>query len=267
MSVEPSQETNENLLKKQILDYYGLNGELLIHESLQNRPLESLKNQLFKNFYFDEIKFPNTVDFDLQKKSNIIYSSNTNPKRISTFLSINEMKKSKLMIICKGTDLYELILSPLYYFEVELIENLDKPVNSSSQSLIFDSSDDQSTSIPTMSIGLNQHYKFGDDKMLGHSSGSYALHSEDGNYFRGSGKHSKQITRPSKYGNTLGCGYCPSTNTIFFTRNGDKLEDEEVTTTPLYFGMSINVIDSFSINFGKDPFVFNLYEEVLKRKN
>lgn len=69
-------------------------------------------------------------------------------------------------------------------------------------------------------------------------------------------------------GDVIGCGYVYSTQTVFFTRNS-QLVGTPFTAPPAGFYPTLgfrSVGESVKVNFGKEPFAFNVLKFVQEQK-
>ncbi|KAH6592708.1 hypothetical protein BASA50_003994 [Batrachochytrium salamandrivorans] len=92
---------------------------------------------------------------------------------------------------------------------------------------------------------------------IGWSPYSIGFHSDDAKVFHNTLQYGKKCGEPYGKGDTVGCGYCPETGVVFFTRNGKRLEDTSHMEKRCYFA-AVSAIQAWnvSVNFGITSFVY-----------
>ncbi|KAJ3277476.1 Rsp5p-dependent ubiquitination, sorting of cargo proteins at the multivesicular body [Borealophlyctis nickersoniae] len=92
---------------------------------------------------------------------------------------------------------------------------------------------------------------------IGWDAYSIAYHSDDGNTFNTAHQSGTPYSTPYGAGTVIGCGYIPTTGTIFFTRNGTRLPDA-ATGVFLKLYPAVGAIRAWSVrvNFGQEVFLY-----------
>ena len=86
-----------------------------------------------------------------------------------------------------------------------------------------------------------------------------AYHSDDGNVFHNSHQYGRPYAPSYQPGVVIGCGYYPSTGTVFFTRDGTRLLDAVTGAFhKFYASVGANRAWNAQLNFGQEKFVYEV---------
>lgn len=98
-------------------------------------------------------------------------------------------------------------------------------------------------------------------KQPGWDRDSWGYHSDDGRFYHGSGTEPIDFGPTFKPGDTVGCGYSVLSHKIFFTHNGEFVSSPSAAKPaqlPLHPLIGIDTRAPLRLNFGQEPFCFNL---------
>jgi hypothetical protein len=116
-----------------------------------------------------------------------------------------------------------------YFFEVEILSRAPNPT-------------------AFISIGLSNR-PYSEMHHIGWNPGSIGFHSDDGRVFINSYNSECQVSKGYTIGSTIGCGYNPLQNTVFFTQDGSRLVDHDIHVMgPLYISIAATMHWKVSVN-------------------
>ncbi|KAI8877913.1 SPla/RYanodine receptor [Backusella circina FSU 941] len=97
-------------------------------------------------------------------------------------------------------------------------------------------------------------------RMPGWNKFSIGYHSDDGHKFCDDATGGQGYGPPYSNGDTVGCGFCPETGNVFFTKNGTFLGFAYQALQRHHYFASIGSDGParVRVNFGKEPFRFNV---------
>ncbi|KAL2917111.1 SPRY domain-containing protein 3 [Polyrhizophydium stewartii] len=109
-----------------------------------------------------------------------------------------------------------------------------------------------------ISVGLAAK-PYGVAHQIGWLSGSIGYHSDDGRLFHNNSFNTEDYEKPYSAGSVVGCGFCPETGAVFFTRDGVPCKPVDAKLDYRVFA-AVAAIRAWhvSFNFGLEPFVFDL---------
>lgn len=96
-------------------------------------------------------------------------------------------------------------------------------------------------------------------RMPGWNKFSVGYHSDDGHKFCDDATGGQPFGPSWTVGDTVGCGYCPHTGKVFFTKNGTLLADyafSGLRRHNYFASVGVDGPATISVNFGKLPFLF-----------
>ncbi|EAL45002.1 SPRY domain containing protein [Entamoeba histolytica HM-3:IMSS] len=218
----------------------GIFGEKIeIEKKLENRGWHYLIRKLIKQAHPQEL-VSNISDNRFFTVSGRKYSP-TSAKHMNLCTHIGQYPfgPEKMVGIMTNPNNERVIMeSNIYYFEVTF-DKIDNPFEY------------------TFAIGLCPlHYK--KDKFIGWEENSIGYHSDDGKMFYNSPK-GKAFAKPYGQGDTVGCGFDVSNHIVFFTINGVSLPLIPVKENAFYPAISLRSYKDFTINFGEEPFKYDVY--------
>ncbi|KAG2211809.1 hypothetical protein INT47_004495 [Mucor saturninus] len=110
-----------------------------------------------------------------------------------------------------------------------------------------------------MAIGLSTR-PYPIFRMPGWNKFSVGYHSDDGHKFCDDATGGQEFGPSWGLGDTVGCGYCPDTGHVFFTKNGTMIDYAFTGLSRHHYFPSVGVDGPATIhlNFGKSPFLFHL---------
>ena len=239
----------ESFVSHQFCENHDIQGTLTKHKYIENRSWKSIAS--LTTPLFSENKFVpnmNSNRFGIEILTNTIKSTNKNGERRNVIIAKDPIKsRGNWITINEGAKSHVILLSPIVYYEVTI---LPTPQTHTVDKYII-------------SIGFVDRKNYPEDRHVGWNDGSIAIHSDDGHLFheKGSGE---SFTKAFKDGTTIGVGFVPTKNSVFFTKNGKKIGENYIKThmTEVYPALGFSTAYSVDVNFGKQPFMFDLLGEI-----
>jgi hypothetical protein len=151
------------------------------------------------------------------------------------------------------------------YFEVSITEDKTKEPEAPSSLRSEEKRECVAVGIATESFSCKT-------KMPGWDNQSFGYHGDDGGTFHASGGMVERFGPCFGSGDTVGCGIDYISRGIFFTLNGNflgygwKQIDVEFLENNLYGVIGIDTNDPVSVNYGKNPFQFDLTNFTMKHE-
>ncbi|ELP88574.1 hypothetical protein EIN_335560 [Entamoeba invadens IP1] len=181
---------------------------------------------------------------------NIITNTNTDTNQHISF-EANEPFSKEYQLVCYSHTFghFVLLRTPIFYYEIEVLPNASSHVI---EEMII-------------SIGLTPTKDYPDNKHIGWIGNAIGFHSDDGQLFDNTGSGAS-FDRPYNSGDVIGVGFNVMKKVVFFTRNGKIVNNKFIPTycDTMYPALGFSTCYSVSVNFGQQPFVFDILEEIKK---
>ena len=131
--------------------------------------------------------------------------------------------------------------------------------------------DDDAVPTDCVAVGLATQAFLRHRRMPGWDAESYGYHGDDGAIFHGRGRQLSKYGPSFGPGDVVGCGIDYSDSTVFFTLNGVCLGTAftlfpRADATELYPTVGVDAAVSVTLNYGREPFVFDLLQHMSKRE-